>query len=70
MTAREFLRANMATIDRVYLDHEAGARDGLLYCRCGYRTAEDEWLIHVADKIADALTETTVELPDLFGAIQ
>jgi hypothetical protein len=70
MTIREFLRANMATIDRVYLDHEAGQVSDMLHCRCGYCCTEAEWLTHVADKIADALTETTVELPDLFGAIQ
>jgi hypothetical protein len=64
MSAREFLKAHMAVIDRVYLDHEAGARDGLLYCRCGYRSGEDDWLNHVADKIADALEgESVVELP-------
>jgi hypothetical protein len=70
MTVREFLRANMATIDRVWLDHESGVRDGIHYCHCGYRASEAEWLIHVADKIADALEgASVVELPALFEAV-
>lgn len=70
MNVREFLHANMATIDRIYLDHEAGVLEGIYRCHCGYRCNEAEWLIHVADKIADALEgETVVELPALFEAV-
>lgn len=69
MTVREFLRANMAVIDAVYLDHEAGVRDGICHCRCGYRAPEAKWLTHVADKIADVyeMFGTDVELPALFA---
>lgn len=70
MTVREFLRLRMGVIDDIYLDHEAGERNGRLYCRCGFQASEAEWLIHVADKIADALKgETVVELPALFEAV-
>lgn len=67
MNAREFLHANIATIDRVYLDHEAGLLNGICYCRCGYRATEAEHLAHVADKIADAVEPAVV--PELFAAV-
>jgi hypothetical protein len=65
VTVREFLHANIAVIDAVYLDHEAGVREGICHCRCGYRASEPDWLAHVADKIADAFDggPTVVELP-------
>jgi hypothetical protein len=64
MRVREFLRLRMGVIDQVYLEHEAGLRNGIAYCRCGFRAQEPEWLIHVADKIADALEGSpVVELP-------
>lgn len=64
MTVREFLRLRMGVIDQEYLEHEAGMRNGICHCRCGFRAQEPEWLIHVADKIADVLEPpTVVELP-------
>jgi hypothetical protein len=69
MTVREFLRLRMGVIDTIYLEHEAGVLNGRCRCRCGYQASEPEWLIHVADKIADALDgEQVVELPALFEA--
>lgn len=66
MMVREFLRANMRSIEGAYLEHEGSGVDGsgIVVCRCGYRSLEDEWLRHVADKIADELlgpTELTLE---------
>jgi hypothetical protein len=64
MHIRAWLHANIGVIDTVYLEHEAGMLKGICYCRCGYRASEQEWLDHLAGKIADAVDgELVVELP-------
>jgi hypothetical protein len=64
MSVRMFLRNRMGVIDTVYLQHEAGMLNGRFYCHCGYQCQESEWLLHVADKIADAIQgPSVVELP-------
>jgi hypothetical protein len=69
VSMRVFLRRYVGVMDEVWLDHEAGLLKGIYFCRCGYRASEPEYLIHLADKMADAIQPTDVELPALFEAV-
>jgi hypothetical protein len=65
MTIRELLHTHIHVISETLLDHDAGidTRNGLYLCPCGMRGTQPEWEAHVADKTADRIDGTTVQLP-------
>jgi hypothetical protein len=56
---REHIHTIIATIDR----HDAGILDGTFVCPCGFKGAEGEWELHIADVLDHQLAEV-VTLPN------
>lgn len=59
---------HMADTETAFDTHDGGVYDdGTHVCPgdCRFRGTEQEWLAHLADALADALTTTTLELPEV-----
>jgi hypothetical protein len=62
---RNVFRDNITTIVAVFDAHDPGVfDDGSHECPCGHKGTEAEWEQHLAEAVADKLTESVVELPN------
>jgi hypothetical protein len=57
------IRSNIHLIISTIDDHDAGILDGVYICPCGMRGTEQQWELHIADLVDEALS-VQIELPE------